>query len=266
MRFQCQAAVGPQVSLGAALVRRLHHRDHDGGLDRADPWNQAQQFPRLVFLGFHQQISAGFLVQGAQNIQLLVVRSARRRTPASLIFASHSARCRGAYTSLPAHGMPQLRYKAFQPIHDPGEIFADGQITPRKLLQRSQAVLSVIDRLDVVHIQLLGQLAGIDPITLTVVSRGILSRIARTSTSVTWGFRQVIQPGCPGSFFEGDAQISAQPVEELHKGAGLGLDDTLHHDLADRVPHGNRNILSVCTSMPIYLTLVIKGCSFLGEV
>ena len=56
---------------------------------------------------------------------------------------------------------------------------------------------------------------------------------------------QVVQPGCPGAFFEGNAQISAQPSEELHKGAGLGLDDTLHHDFADRVPHGNRNTFRV---------------------
>jgi hypothetical protein len=73
MRFQCQAAVGSQVSLGAEAVRRLHHRDHDGGPDRTDPWNQAQQFPRLVLLGFQQQISACFLAQGAQGIQLLAV-------------------------------------------------------------------------------------------------------------------------------------------------------------------------------------------------
>jgi hypothetical protein len=62
--------------------------------------------------------------------------------------------------------------------HDPGEIFADGQITARQLLQRSQAVLSVIHQLDVVHIQLFGQLAGIDPITPSAVSQDIFSRIA----------------------------------------------------------------------------------------
>ena len=37
--------------------------------------------------------------------------------------------------------------------HDSREIFSDGQIAARQLLQRSQAVLSVIDRLDPVHIQ-----------------------------------------------------------------------------------------------------------------
>src|SRR6266481_5973696 len=48
-------------------------------------------------------------------------------------------------------------------------------LTARQLFQRSQAVLSVIHRLDVVHIQLFGQLAGIDPVTLTAISRGIFS-------------------------------------------------------------------------------------------
>src|SRR3974377_1218147 len=32
--------------------------------------------------------------------------------------------------------------------HHPGEIFGDGQITARQLLQRSQTMLSVIDRLE----------------------------------------------------------------------------------------------------------------------
>ena len=54
-------------------------------------------------------------------------------------------------------------------IHDPYQIFGDGQITARQLLQCSQAVLSVIDRLDFVHVQLFGQLACIDPITLAAI-------------------------------------------------------------------------------------------------
>jgi hypothetical protein len=59
------------------------------------------------------------------------------------------------------------------------------------------------------------------------------------------GLQQVVQPGRPGSFFEDNAQISAQPVEELQNAARLGLDDTLHHDLADGVPHANRNAFHV---------------------
>jgi hypothetical protein len=56
-----------------------------------------------------------------------------------------------------------------EPIHDPREILGDGQIAARQLLQRSQAVLSVIDRLKLVHVQLFGQLARIDPVTLAAI-------------------------------------------------------------------------------------------------
>jgi hypothetical protein len=77
-------------------------------------------------------------------------------------------------------------------------------------------------------------------------------------------FQQVMQTGCPGSLLEGHVQISAQPVEELHNSTGLGLDDNsitiLPIEFVTAI-----EILSVCTSMPIYLTLVIIGCSFLKK-
>ena len=191
-----------------------------------------------------EEISACFLMQGTQEIQLLVVvfgasphpgfadlRKPFRTVPWCIHFFAGT---RNAPTAIPG----------LQPIHDPGEVFADRQITARQLLQRSQAVLSVIHRLDVVHIQLFGQLAGIDPITLTAVSRGILSRIAHQHFRDV-GLQQVIQPGRPSPFLKCDAQIPAQPVDELQNRARFGLDDTLHHDLANRVPHGDRNAFLV---------------------
>jgi hypothetical protein len=44
-------------------------------------------------------------------------------------------------------------------------------------------------------------------------------------------FQDVVQPGCPGSFFKRDVQVFAQPVEELQNDARFGLDDAFHHDL-----------------------------------
>jgi len=79
------------------------------------------------------------------------------------------------------------------------------------------------------------------------------------------GLHQVVQPGRPCSFFEDDAQISAQPVDELQNGAPLGLDDTLHHDLADGVPHANRNAFHVHIHADVFKA-VIKGCSFLSTI
>ena len=62
--------------------------------------------------------------------------------------------------------------------HHPPEILGDGQITAGQFLQHAQAVFSVIDRLDFVHVQQVGQLVCIDPVTLTaILQQGNLPRI-----------------------------------------------------------------------------------------
>jgi hypothetical protein len=114
---------------------------------------------------------------------------------------------------------------------------------------------------EVVHIQLFGQLAGIDPVTLLPFLE-VFFRLWHAGTSRLGA--SASHTARPPSFFEGDAQISAQSINELQKGAGLGLDGTHDQDLADRVPHGNRNTFP-CTSLAIYLVLVIQGCSFLEK-
>ncbi len=146
--------------------------------------------------------------------------------------------------------------------HDSRDILGDGQITARQLLQRSQAVLSVVDRFNLVHVQLFSQLARIDPVTLTAVfQQGILSWITHHDFRHV-RLQQIVQPGRPGSFFKGDAQIPVQPVDELQNGARLGLDDAFHHDLPTRVHHCDRNTFLVHVHADIF-SAGHKGCSFL---
>ena len=45
-------------------------------------------------------------------------------------------------------------------------------------------------------------------------------------------FEQVVEPGCPGAFFEGHEQAAAQSREELQKGRGFGFQDGFHDELA----------------------------------
>src|SRR5215471_630782 len=87
-------------------------------------------------------------------------------------------------------------------------------------------------------------LASIRSLLLPSLSSAFF-RGLQTSTPETRGLQQIVQPSGPGSFFEGDAQISTQPVDELQNSAGFGLDDAFHHYLADRVPHTNRNAFLV---------------------
>jgi hypothetical protein len=88
-------------------------------------------------------------------------------------------------------------------------------------------------------------------------------RITHEDFADVW-LQQVVQPGRPGSFFERDAQISAQPVDELQDGARLGLDDAFHHHLAEGVPHGYRNTFRVHIHTDIF-SAGHKRCSFLEK-
>jgi hypothetical protein len=66
----------------------------------------------------------------------------------------------------------------------------------------------------------------------------------------------------PSFFFKGDMQLTAQPVDKIQNDVRFRLDHTFHHELPGIIPDRNQNA-SLCTSMPIYLVPVIKGCSFL---
>ena len=68
----------------------------------------------------------------------------------------------------------------FQPIHDPAKIFDDGQITARQFAQHAYAILAVVDRLEIIEPQPVGELAGIDlVIPVALVERRVLARVAR---------------------------------------------------------------------------------------
>src|SRR5207253_10719948 len=52
------------------------------------------------------------------------------------------------------------------PVDDPREVFADGQISPGQFFYCAQAILSVIDGAEEIGAQQLGQLSRIDPVAL----------------------------------------------------------------------------------------------------
>jgi hypothetical protein len=73
VRFDGQAAVGPQLSLAAEAVRRLQNRNQLRCANRTDRRNLAQQFRRLVLGALGQQFAAHLLPQRSERIELLVV-------------------------------------------------------------------------------------------------------------------------------------------------------------------------------------------------
>src|SRR5271155_4304160 len=113
-----------------------------------------------------------------------------------------------------------------------------------------------------IETQQLSQSAGIDLVTLVAFPHGgILSRIAHHQFRHV-RFQQVVQPGGRGSFFKRDLQVAAQPIDKLQiMLAFVSMTHSITIFPAEFITA--IEMLSLCTSMPIYLVLVIKGCSFL---
>src|SRR5215469_14807488 len=121
-------------------------------------------------------------------------------------------------------------------------------------------MVSVIHRAQLVVLQQFGEFARIHAIILIAFfQQSISPRIANYQFADV-GLQQVVQPGGPGSFLEGDVHLSTQPINKLQDHTGFGLDDTF-----TILPAEFRTaieMLSLCTSIPIYLLLlVIKGCA-----
>jgi len=55
----------------------------------------------------------------------------------------------------------------------------------------------------------------------------------------------VIQPGRPGSFFQGHMQLSSRPMQEIDQSAGFGFDDRFHHQLSRAIQNRSCNGLVV---------------------
>ena len=124
-------------------------------------------------------------------------------------------------------------------------------------------MLSVIHRLDVVRVQLFGQLAGIDPITLTAILE-VFFRGLQTSTSVTWGFSK----SCNQAAQVPSSKVTRKSPRSPSMNCRIVLAlVSMTHSITSLPTEFLTAIemLSVCTSMPIYLALVIKGCSFLEK-
>ena len=101
-------------------------------------------------------------------------------------------------------------------------------------------MLAVIDRSEMIEAQQLGQSASIDFFALVALAHGlVLSRIAYVR------IQQVVQPSGPGSFFNSDLHVSAQPIDKLQSHAGFGLNNTFHHHLAGSISDRNRNAFLV---------------------
>src|ERR1700740_2646150 len=122
-----------------------------------------------MFPALRQQIASRSLPQRLQRIQLLV-ESLGPEAKSRLYDLGPPFRT----MARSLHGWPGTRngpasVHGLDSTHDPRQIFGDRQITARELLQGAYAVLSVVDRGEMVAAQELGQLPSIDPVTLAAI-------------------------------------------------------------------------------------------------
>ena len=119
----------------------------------------------------------------------------------------------------------------------------------------------MVHGLEIVEAQALGEFASIDPVTLVALfEQWQFARIAHQDLGYM-RFEQVVEPGCPGAFFEGHEQAAAQSREELQKGRGFGFQDGFHDDLALEIHHRDRN-RCLMNVEPNILFTAHRGCSF----
>jgi hypothetical protein len=116
----------------------------------------------------------------------------------------------------------------------------------------------MVDRRERSIAQQLGQLARINPVALIArFQQSVLAGIAHRNLGYI-RLEQVVQPGGPGSFFQGDQQVSAQPVDKLQNGGGLGFQNGFHHHLAGGIHDRHRDRVFVDVHVDVLGTLHVR--------
>src|SRR3984957_9612238 len=213
VHFDAEAAEFPERSLAAEAVRCLDQRDQQRRPDRTDRRDLAKQLRRRMLLTFGEQLAPYFLAQRPQGIELLIVKLGPAKPSPLGNLGKPLGTMTGRIDLLAGTGNTPAAIDGLHPAHDACEIFADGQIAACQFPRCADAGSTVIDRAKLVHVQPVGQLAGIDPVILVPLS-GILPRIAHHEFCYM-RLQQVVQPGGPSSFFKGDLQLSAKPMDKV---------------------------------------------------
>src|SRR5271167_4133808 len=167
--LQPKTAVGPQLSLGSETKRSLDQRGHESSSNRTDRRNLPQQLCRAMFPALLHQISSYRSMQSAQGIEFLVEELGPTAHPNFLnLVQPFRTVTRGVNRRAGTSNGPAA-IERLDSIHNPGEIFADRQITAPQFLQGSYAIFSMVDRPEKSAAQQFGQFSRIDLVTLAAL-------------------------------------------------------------------------------------------------
>src|SRR2546429_545910 len=106
------------------------------------------------------------LAQDNQHVELLVVKLCSAAHAGLGDLAQPFLTMARMVDTLAGAGNAPAAIDRLDPVHDPREVFADGQISPGQFFYCAQAILSVIDGAEEIGAQQLGQLSRIDPVAL----------------------------------------------------------------------------------------------------
>jgi len=113
------------------------------------------------------------------------------------------------------------------PVHHPREIFVDGEITARQLLQRSYAILSMVDRPEKSATQTTRPACVHQSGHSCCLLSAKHSCVDCTHDLVTWGFSRSNNQA-PRFLLQSDMQVP-RSLHKLKNGGCLRFDDALHH-------------------------------------
>src|ERR1700739_113300 len=123
----------------------------------------------MMFPALRQQIASRSLPQRLQRIQLLVEPLGSQSNAGFYDLSQPFRTMARSIHGWPGTGNGPASVHSLDPTHHPRQIFRDRQIAARELLQGAYAVLSMVDRGEIIAAQELGQLPSVDPVTLAAI-------------------------------------------------------------------------------------------------
>jgi hypothetical protein len=126
-----------------------------------------------------QQFASGVLAQGLQHVQLLIKLLSSAASAGLGNFPQPLTAMAGIVDVPSGTGNRPAAIDCFQPIHHPGNIFDDSQITAGELPQHAYTSLAMVNRLEIIEPQQIGKFASIDLVAfVAMLEQRVLARVA----------------------------------------------------------------------------------------
>src|SRR4029077_12086908 len=150
-----------------------------------------------MFATLRQQFAPRLLAQVLQQVQLLIELLGAAASSGLGNFLQPLATMASVVNVPAGTGDRPATIQSFQSIHHTGKIFDHGEITSGQLAQHAYSGFTMVDRLEIMEAQPLGEFASIDLVTLVALfEQWDLAWIADQNLG-HMRLEQVVEPGCP---------------------------------------------------------------------